>query len=479
MKNFIITLILVFTISSTYAQHVRFDPNPVNLPAGSEVDFAAIGDINGDGLNDIVGATTFAFNATNNYSLVLWLQGANGQIQQPLFFKHPFPGVISSLAVSNLGRSSSKSSDNAEIIVGLSTADHSDVYIYSWDGVGLVATDSFTTSTQSAPDGIIGADFDNDGLTDIGVSHWGDSVVVIFQNNNNPKWEVKKYPVTTRGYGHVTAGQFGSIQKTALIATNGQGNTDPVIVLYFDAGRNLQNTHQLKLPAYTSAPYNTPTSAYSAVIVNTGKNNARELWVTYGGNKPKSNVAIWRTIQQLPDSTFPVYDLPEAIASANLDCDAGDEQVIVHAGWMRASVIADSIYPYKIFDAGHYYQEGVVLGDINNDGFADMCLAHERPGGDLQIFYNITPPCNWPANIAEQSIATDNISVHPNPASLSTTISYNGAGELSVYNIQGSLISALPFEQSTVVNTTGWPAGLYIVRLYTDSGTISGKLLVR
>lgn len=478
MKSFIITFSLIFIINTTYAQHVRFDPNPVNFPTGSEVDFAGIGDINGDGLNDIVGATTFAFNGTNNYSLVLWLQGANGQMQQPLFFKHPFPGVISCLAVSNLGRSSSKSSGNAEVVVGLRTDDNSDVYIYSWDGNGLVATDSFTTSTRYAPDGVIGGDFDNDGLTDIGVSHWGDSIVVIFQNNSNPTWEVKKYAVTTNGYGHITSGQFGAIQKTTLIATNGQGNTGPVILLYFDAARSLQSTHHLKLPAHTSPPYDTPTSAYSAVIVNKGNNKANELWVTYGGNKPRSKVAIWRGIQQLPDSTFPVYDLPEAIASANLDCDDGDEQVIVHAAWMRASVIADSIYPYKIFDAGHYYQEGVVLGDVNNDGFADMCLAHERPSGDLQVLYNITPPCKWPDNIPETKVVVGKIDIYPNPASAETTIAYNGTGELRVYNIQGSIVSKSQLNKRSVLNTSGWPAGLYIITLHTGSSIVSEKLVI-
>lgn len=33
MKSYIITFSLIFIINSTYAQHVRFDPNPVNFPA--------------------------------------------------------------------------------------------------------------------------------------------------------------------------------------------------------------------------------------------------------------------------------------------------------------------------------------------------------------------------------------------------------------------------------------------------------------
>lgn len=478
MKSFIITFSLIFIINTTYAQHVRFNPIPNQFPTGSQLDFVDIGDINGDGLNDIAGATTYNFhtsNSINNYSIVVWLQGTNGQMQQPLFFKHPYPGTVNCFAVKDLGKSSSKSGiGNAEIVLGLIHSNYQDVYIYSWDGNTLIATDSFETSNKDAPDAVTTGDFDNDGLTDIAVSHARDSLTVIFQNSNNPVWDVKKYPLFSNGTGHAISGHIGGIPKTALVILE----ITPISVLYFDSNRSLLNTHSLILPADQNGYV--PSSIFGGAIVNKGGNNNNELWITYSSSNPLYQLAIWRNLQQLPDSIFRIFGSPEGIASSNLDCDDGDEPVILEITTQQLSVFTDSIFHYKtrVNFVSTHDQEAIGLGDINNDGFADMCHVRESKSGDLQVFYNITPPCKWPANISETKVVVGKIDIYPNPASAETTIAYNGTGELRVYNIQGSIVTKSQFDKRSVLNTSGWPAGLYIITLHTGSSIISEKLVI-
>ena len=50
---------------------------------GSWADAAAIGDVNGDGRNDVVVTTTFDFDEANDYKVVVFFQKADGTLDAP------------------------------------------------------------------------------------------------------------------------------------------------------------------------------------------------------------------------------------------------------------------------------------------------------------------------------------------------------------------------------------------------------------
>lgn len=70
--------------------------------------------------------------------------------------------------------------------------------------------------------------------------------------------------------------------------------------------------------------------------------------------------------------------------------------------------------------------------------------------------------------------------VMPNPASESAKIvSSFGLTHIEIYNSKGTKIYDQPATgYSTTINTSNWPAGIYIVRIYTPYGTATKRLTI-
>ena len=455
-------IVLVALCNSAKAQHATFASWVIDSTT-SNLEVVTTADINGDGLLDVVGATTIS-----DYSIYIWFQKPNGTIDKPLKFPHISQGRASTITAEDLNKDGLP-----EIILcvgNYNVGNH--VTVYSWINNTLVLEDSIQTHTKYLASGVVTGDFDTDGLIDIGVSHWGgDRITILFRNKeNNPKWDIRDYTTPTNGFGHAVAGKFGTLQQTAFIHINGQ-HSNPVTILTFDTLRNIQNKYDLQLPSSNSGR--------AVAIVKKGPGKPAELWVSYGGNKPDSRISIWRGLQTLPDSTFVTYDLPEALESANLDCDIDDEPVVLHGGWQRATVYTDSADAHSIFTPSHYNPDGLALGDINNDDFIDICIANSGYPRGLVILYNTTArPC-WPADIQQIGTTKKELSIFPNPAKKTTTIRYRSQGKLIVRNIIGGKVFSSHFENEININTENWPKGIYTVTLQgSDSQLIIRKLQI-
>lgn len=471
MKKLLLILFML-PVLSLQAQQARFDSPPVKFSTGSNFEFVATGDINGDGLNDIAGATTSYFDPNNDYSIFLWLQNSNGVALQPLILHYPHnPGVAGCFAVCDIYKDGS-----AEILVGVDGT----TYIYAWDNGSLKMTDSLYTHTASQ-DGITCADFDGDGLTDIGISHWnGDRITVIYQNaEHGTKWDIRHYLVPTTARGHVIAGKFGSLSQNALIYVSGgsspSGGSAPLIVMTFDQTRSMSNKYDLYIP---------PTSYYdphSAALRKTTSGN-NELWLVYGGNSPNSKTAIWRGLQSSPDTIITIYDIPEAIQAANLDCDNDDEIAIIHGGWQKMTVFTDTKDMYNIFTPSHYKQESLALGDVNNDKRIDVCIANGITPGGLYILYNTTPPC-WPSTIPTQKTEAISVIVYPNPSSGTFQISFSNTNyknaAATVYDVTGRMVLSKQITSaSETISMSNAAKGIYTLRIVTENEAVTKRIII-
>lgn len=463
LRKLSLCLMVMCVCIAAQAQDARFNPKQYEELVGVSPDYIGTGDINGDGLTDIAIATRHFGSSPNDRQIYIWLQGTGGQLQPKINFPYPQQDDATSLCVADLYKN-----NKSELILG--TSKH--IYIYEWKNNGLQLTDSFAAFAMGA-DGITTGDFDSDSLTDIGVCYWGGGrLTVIYQNGEQgAPWDVHHYNSPTQptgGWGNVAAGRFGPLMQDALVYVNKQGVV-PVNVLTFDTLRQLQNKYDLQAPVGGGFHY-----AQTAAIVKKDSGPG-ELWLVYG-TWPGNDIAIWRGLQTLPDSNFVTFGSPESLQSANLDCDPGDETVEVNAGWSQITVRSDDSIGYKHPLGSHVQADGVSLGDINNDGKKDICIAGGVGYAALIIFYNITSPC-WPASIPATSL--QEVKVFPNPAATAVTISGIDNATVEAYDMQGRLAYRCASSLQTTIDVAAWPQGIYTLKLTTHDGQSAVRKLVK
>jgi len=463
MKILILSACLLCILTQpALSQHARFDSNPYTEYLGSAFDFISIVDVNGDGRKDIVGVTSSYNNSPNDFMILVWLQTSVGQLAPLIRSPYLEPSNAKDMVVTDIN-------GKPAIVIAMSNY----VAIYHWDNNhnSAILIDSFKTIANLKEECITAGDFDNDGLTDLAVGYWNSTWFTIAYRDNSTtgNWDIINYASDT-GYchWHVTSGKFGSLTKNALISVN--ANLDaPLSVMTFTASRQIEHVYKMRLPASNWSQL--PASAEIVQTRSSGKwetGKENELWLIYGGNYPRSKAAIWRDIQVMPDSIVQLHDSPGAIKSANLDCDQNEEPVILHEGWNKATVFSDTERHYKILSPSHYKPNGLALGDINNDGKSDICIAGSLGASQLTILYNITPNC-WPLDI--EGLVPENQAIFsPNPFTNSLTGMLKHGGTLHVYNVFGVLVHAGTYSPGykVSVNTSDWQSGLYVATIEMD-----------
>lgn len=463
MKIYILSVCLCILTQTALSQHALFDNNPYTEYLGSSFDFISTVDINGDGRRDIVGVTSSYGNSPNDYMILVWLQTNSGQLAPVIKTPYLEPSNAKDMIVTDID-------GQPAIVIAMSNY----VAIYHWDNSSksAILIDTFNTIANLKQECITAGDFDNDGLTDLAIGYWNTTwFTIAYQDNaTTGKWDIINYATDT-GYchWHVTSGMFGSLTQDALISVN--ANLDvPLSVMTFTASRQIENVYKMRLPASTWSQL--PASAEIVQTRSSGKwetGKKNELWLIYGGNYPRSKAAVWHDTQVMPDSIIQLHDNPGAIKSANLDCDQNHEPVILHAGWNKATVFSDTERHYKILSPSHYKPNGLALGDINNDGKNDICIAGSLGASQLTILYNVTPNC-WPLDVEDIAVE-DRPLFNPNPFTHRLTGYLSQGGTLRVCNVLGMPVCTrlcAPGEKIDL-NTTDWQPGLYFATVESNN----------
>lgn len=99
------------------------------------------------------------------------------------------------------------------------------------------------------------------------------------------------------------------------------------------------------------------------------------------------------------------------------------------------------------------------------------------------ITANIPSPCIV-SGISSYDSQNENISLYPNPFTTSTNVTINNTSgitncELRLFNVLGKQVLVAPMEkQSTIIQTSTLPSGIYFYKVITDNKTLnSGKLI--
>jgi FlaG/FlaF family flagellin (archaellin) len=347
----------------------------VNYSTGSSPEAVAIGDVNGDGKNDVVMTTSSYFNPQNDNKIFVYLQNSARGLNSPI--KYSANGSPKSVAICDLNNDGKK-----DVVVG--NGQNIEVFMQNQSG-GLNPGVSYNTNNSIS---IKTGDFNNDGLMDVAGIGWGtNNVDIMFQKSDGSLGMPITYDVQHGGYDELEAGDVNNDGLTDIIVMSGQGYDNPNIGILY------QQSNGFSQPTSYRVGQNVNTHGVAVGDINNDKLN--DIVVTYGGNQPDSYIGIFNQNSQGtldPVVSYPAYDCPESVEVIDVDNDGTKDIVALHGGWDTLSVYQpyDSDHMvvtfYDLPYASHYNPQGLALDDINSDGVADVAIADYNNG--LVILYN-------------------------------------------------------------------------------------------
>lgn len=178
MVMLLVTLINLLCWTGASAQ-ITFSPY-VAQATGSHLEFLVSADIDGDGDDDLVAATTYAADTTNDFQLFCW-ENQNGALLPPT--KIPYQGDFTERATS-ISAGDIDGDGNAEICLAAGDS----VKIFDFINGGLVKVFSIWTSITfgiNPTASITTGDLNGDGHCDIAVSHENINFIVILYGNGS------------------------------------------------------------------------------------------------------------------------------------------------------------------------------------------------------------------------------------------------------------------------------------------------------
>jgi hypothetical protein len=347
----------------------------VTYATGSSPQAVAVGDLNGDGRTDVALTTAGTGNPASDNMLHVFLQASDGTLQPQV--EYPLGQSPQSLDIGDVN-----GDGLADVVVG--NFNSSTIGVLSQNASGTLDP-MVTYPTVNSLSVKIG-DFNADGRMDVVAINWGsrdDGVDVFLQTATGTLAAPVTYHVTHGGYDDVTVGDVNGDGRTDIVVMSGQLYADPNIGVL---PQNADGT--MGPPVYYSVGTNILT--HGVAVGDTNGDGLADIVVSYGGNRPAS--FIGRFLQNTggtldPVVAYPSYDIPSAMALADVDSDGRKDVLVTHSGWVRLGVYRQTASgdlgaeeTYAIPYASQYQPQGLAVGDINGDGLPDVVIADYNNG---------------------------------------------------------------------------------------------------
>lgn len=328
----------------------------------------AVGDVNHDGLDDVVMSTYFSFDPENDFKLVVYLQRADGTLADPVRYTNAshYDCKASSLAVADLDGDGRQDVALAESGCGI------EIFIQQADGT--LASGNWLPSGESHR--VRAADMNGDGLADlVGAGAETSQVSVWYQVGGRISLPTV-YPVEHLGGGDLDVGDLNGDGRRDIVVTSPGGN----------ATRSIGVLHQQPDGRFGAATYlgvDAGSTARGVALGDLNGDGRGDLAVSWGGAAPAAvSVFYQRADGSLaPPVSRASLDYPGALRLADFDHDGRLDMVVAHDGWGSVGVYLQSAdgslqdeQRYEGTD-GSANLHGLAVGDLNGDGRTDIAQA--------------------------------------------------------------------------------------------------------
>ena len=360
-----------------------FEETSLIYPCVDRPDAVAIGDLNSDGLNDVV--------VTDDEEALVYFQTATNGLNAPIsLMRYDWNANTRWISIGDV---TDDGMDDVIISHDSSADGRAEVFVQTATGMPTTAT--YFLQCKSPRRSCVG-DFNGDSLNDIALVRAESYGLALFYQMPTGGFTEPRYLYSCEDANWVVVSQDVDSDALAdLIVLEQQGYTNGIYV-------HRQKNGVPSSLAVTKGTFLTPEMTWhtngpvEGIAVDDVTGDERpDMVVTFGGNRPNSWIRLYT---QTPTNTFvqagtyPAYDSPTPVQIHDLDGNGLKDVLVGHRGFGAISVYRQ-ILPGVLADYDLYPMQWATfpnvnamdVGDLNNDGQLDVVGFNNWGMGEMNV----------------------------------------------------------------------------------------------